>query len=110
MTVKAPGLTEDASGTWLNVLPTLFSNYPYGVFTFEGIVFNSSNASSSLEISDLLDSENIKNYLKKKTYVNSTFSYPNFVNIAVAFSSLRLTSGDGKNGVTNSFAAGLWWI
>lgn len=40
--------------------------------------------------------------------VNDTYAYNDFSNLWLGINDIRLTTGDGVDGVTNTFAAALW--
>lgn len=60
-------------------------------------------------INNLLSDNYTKGYLKRRFRVNSTFYYSTFTT-PVAFQRVRLVNGSGIDGVTNTFAAAVWWI
>lgn len=79
-----------------------------GAFTIRGIVFQDQN---DLTITSLLSDDATRGYLAKRFKVNDTFTYSVFHDREnVAISDIRITTGMGKDGVTNTFAAALWAI
>ncbi len=60
-------------------------------------------------INNLLSDNYTKGYFTRRLRVNSTFTYTNFSELA-ALERVRLVPNEGIDGVTNTFAAAVWWI
>lgn len=57
----------------------------------------------------MLSDNYTKGYLVRRFKVNSSYSFTNFSKLT-SLSRVRLVDGEGIDGVTNSFAAAIWWI
>lgn len=51
-----------------------------------------------------------KYYLQKRFAVNETYFYSDFSKLWMAITDVKLTTGDGVDGLTNTFAAALWAV
>lgn len=103
---KAPGLSQYAGSDWLSIIPDFHHNVVAGIFTFEPIIFLDPTLAT---VNNLLSDNYTKGYFSRRLRVNSTFTYTNFSQLA-ALERVRLVPGQGIDGVTNTFAAAVWWI
>jgi hypothetical protein len=85
-----------------------FSHLTYGGhYTVRCVIFKDI---AQATIPNLLSDQYTKLYLTSRFVVNSTFSWTSFNNYPLGINDIRLTTGKGVDGVTNSFAATLWAI
>lgn len=103
--ITGPGITQNASSTWVAQLQYISLNF-YVAFTFRCILFlNISQAT----IPNLL-SETYSKIFLKNLFVDQNGNPINAFRYLVAINEIRMTNNSGIDGVTNSFAAALWAI
>jgi hypothetical protein len=65
---------------------------------------------SQITIEKILSDNATKYYLKDRFTVNETLSYSTFGRDYMAISDIKLTEGNGVDGLTNTFAAAIWVV
>jgi len=88
-------------------LPSFFKSVINGIYTFQPTIFTNPALAT---IPNLLSDNYTKGYIKRRATVNSSFAYTNFVGYKVAFSQVKIVGEKGIDGITNTFAAALWWL
>lgn len=51
-----------------------------------------------------------KYYLQQRFTVNQTYSYSDFSKLWLGINDIKLTTGNGVDGLTNTFAAAIWAV
>jgi hypothetical protein len=101
--IYGPGITQAADPSWLNTFNLLKGNSVF-FFTVKAVVFNASTPT----IDDLLNEVNYREFILKRFTYDGQILNPATGNIVIT--ELKITSGVGVSGVTNSFASALWAI
>ena len=57
----------------------------------------------------MLDDNYTRGYLERRAKITPLISYSSF-NFGASLQRVRLVNGEGIDGITNSFAAAIWWI
>ena len=104
---SGPGITEDASKTWLTAMEDFHKVSYFGHYTVRCIVFKNP---AKLTLEKILSDNATKYYLRDRFTVNDTYAYNDFSNLYLGINDIRLTTGNGVDGLTNAFAAALWAI
>jgi hypothetical protein len=104
---SGPGFTEDASKDWLTALEDFSKVAFMGHYTARCIVFKDP---TKMTIDQILSDNATKYYLEKRFTVNESYAYNDFSYLWLGINDIKLTTGDGVDGLTNTFAAALWAI
>lgn len=102
---SGPGITDEASKDWLLANEDFYKVAYFGHYTVRCIVFPDP---TKITIEGILSDNATKYYLRERFRVNDTFAYSDFSNLWLGINDIKLTTGNGVDGVTNTFAAALW--
>jgi hypothetical protein len=104
---SGPGITEDASKDWLLNLEDFHKVSFNGHYTVRCIVFKDP---SKITLEGILSDNATKYYLKERFTINETYAYSDFSKLWMTISDIKLTTGNGVDGLTNTFAAAIWAV
>ncbi len=102
---SGPGITEDASSDWMLGLQGFSQVSYFGHYTVRCIIFKDP---AEITIQKILSDNASKYYLSNRFMVNSSYGYSDFSRMFLGINDIKLTTGDGVDGLTNTFAAALW--
>ncbi len=102
---SGPGITDEASKDWLLATENFYKVAKYGHYTVRCVVFPDPN---KITIEGILSDNATKYYLRERFRVNDTYAYSDFSKLSLGINDIKLTTGFGVDGVTNTFAAALW--
>ena len=102
---SGPGITDEASKDWLLANEDFSKVSWYGHYTVRCVVFPDP---SKITIEGILSDNATKYYLRERFRVNDTYAYSDFSKLWLGINDIKLTTGMGVDGVTNTFAAALW--
>ncbi len=105
MGFSGPGITDEASKDWLLALEDFKKVSFNGHYTVRCVVFPDP---TKITIEAILSDNATKYYLRERFRVNETYAYSDFAKLPLGINDIKLTTGNGVDGMTNTFAATLW--